>query len=226
MLAKSTGKLTTSQKILSCNGVLTRVKIITDGTNVAKIVLFDTLVGMTDSLLSTPGLIIGSTPANVATVAFEYLISGTLYTKAAVAAGTAPGNDVIPQNKYGAVALDIGGDGTIDVIEAADNATGYNTAALAIAGITAAGASHLRLGTVTVIKTDGNFTFGTTSLAAVNSTVVYTTASFADIKRIDETSVVGASLYGGGNITVPIEFTDGLHCSISGTGAAAFIDYI
>ena len=226
MIAQSSGKMTTSQQLSLTHGILTRVKVITDGTNVAKVVLFDTDEGLTDAILSTPTLAIGTTPANVSNIAFDFIVGGTLYTKAAVAAGTAPGNDAIPQNKYGAVALDIGADGSIDVIEAADNATGYNTAALAIADIPAVAASHVRLGTVTVVKTDGIFTFGTTSLADAAATVVYTSVTPTVLKRIDETSVAGASLYGGGNITVPIEFENGLHCSVAGTGAAAFVDYL
>ena len=56
-------------------------------------------------------LAIGSTPANVATGALDFTIAGVRYSKAAVAAGTAPGNDVVPQSTFGAVALDIGVDG-------------------------------------------------------------------------------------------------------------------
>jgi len=109
------------------------------------------------------------------TVAVEFDIAGTGYSKAI--AETAPGNDVIPQSKYGAVGFEIGADGTIDAIEASDNATGYDSAALAIAGIPAFAASHTRLGTVTATKSDGNFTFGTTALSAANSTVAYTDAT-------------------------------------------------
>ena len=127
-----------------------------------------------DGLMSLPGLVIGSTTTHVANVAFDYIINGAKYSKAAVAAGTAPGNDVIPQSKYGAVALDIGTDGTIDVIEAAANETGYDSAVLAIAGLAAVAADHVRMGTVTATKSDGAFTFGTTALDAANTTVVYT----------------------------------------------------
>ena len=127
-----------------------------------------------DYPVSRPGLAIGSTPANVATVAFDFTIGGVRYSKAAVAAGTAPGNDIVPQSTYGAVALDIGVNGTLDAIEAAANSTGYASAALAIAGIPAAAADHARVGTVTATKSDGAFTFGTTALNAANSTVAYT----------------------------------------------------
>jgi hypothetical protein len=120
------------------------------------------------------GLAIGSTKTAVANAAFDFTIGGVRFSKAAVVAGTAPGNDVVPQALFGAVAFDIGSDGTIDAIEAADNATGYASAVLAIAGIPAAAAGHARMGNVTATKSDGAFTFGTTLLDAANTTVVYT----------------------------------------------------
>lgn len=129
---------------------------------------------LSDTLWSLPALAIGSTKTNVANGAFNYAINGNIYPEPALAAGTAPGNDVIPQAKFGAVAFDIGADGTIDVIEAAANATGYDSAALAIAGIAAVAADHVRMGTVTATKSDGAFTFGTTELDAANTTVAYT----------------------------------------------------
>lgn len=68
-----------------------------------------------DYNVSLPGLAVGSTATAVANVAFDYSIAGIRYTKAAVAAGTAPGDDVIPEDTYGAVALDINAAGTISV---------------------------------------------------------------------------------------------------------------
>ena len=127
-----------------------------------------------DYILTSPALAIGSTTTAVANGAFDYVINGKPYKKAAVTAGTAPGNDVIPQSKYGAVAFDIGTDGTIDAIEAADNATGYDSAAEAVAGLAAAAADHARMGYVTATKSDGAFTLGTTDLNAANTTVAYT----------------------------------------------------
>lgn len=128
-------------------------------------------------VIGVPALAIGSTKPDCATALFHYMIAGKHYIKAAVAAGSGLGNDVVPQNTYGAVALEIGADGTIDAIEAADNATGYASAALALAGIPAASSAHARVGTVSAIKTDGAFTFNTTDLDAANSTVVYTDAT-------------------------------------------------
>lgn len=127
-----------------------------------------------DNLVGTPGLAIGSTATAVSNLVFNFRVNGIEYQKAAVAAGTAPGNDVVPQSTFGAVALDIGADGTIDAIEAGDNATGYASAALAVAGIAAVAADHVRMGTVSTIKSDGDFTFGTTDLDAANTTTAYT----------------------------------------------------
>lgn len=128
-------------------------------------------------VIGVPALAIGSTPTAVATALFHYFVAGKHYIKAAVAAGTAPGNDVVPQATFGAVAFDIGADGTIDAVEAAANATGYASAVLAVAGIPAAAAAHARIGWVTATKSDGAFTFGTTQLGAANTTVAYTDAT-------------------------------------------------
>lgn len=126
-----------------------------------------------DGIKSNPDLYFGSTKSNVYHAAFDYMFSGTLYTKAENAVGVVPGNDVIPSGKYGAVAFEIAADETIDVIEATNNATGYDSAALAEAGLPAVQASHARFGFVTVMKSDGNFTFGTTNFDATNVTATF-----------------------------------------------------
>ena len=155
-------------------------QIALDGTNITNIITLlndirSRLIG--DYLVSKPGLAIGTDTTAVSNVAFTYTINGIQYAKAAVAAGVEPGNDVIPQNLYGAVALDVDSAGTVTIAEAAANATGYASAELAIAGIPEVAADKVRMGTVTAIKTDGDFTFGTTALNAANSTVVYTDAA-------------------------------------------------
>lgn len=132
-----------------------------------------------DFLVSTPTLAIGSTTTAVSSVEFHYVIgtsSGTVvYKKAAVAAGTAPGDDVIVATKYGAVAFDIGANGTIDAIEATGQAAAqFTTAAAAVAALPACASDHVRIGHVTATKSDDAFTFGTTALNAANTTVVYT----------------------------------------------------
>ncbi|HBJ74819.1 MAG TPA: hypothetical protein DDY86_04720 [Syntrophaceae bacterium] len=138
------------------------------------IYIVEGVTATSDFVLNSPTLAIGSTTTHVSTVAFNFVINGVQYYKAAVAAGTAPGNDVIAQSKYGAVAFDIGADGTIDAIEATGQAAAqFTTAAAAVAALPAAASDHVRLGWVTATKSDGAFTFGGTALSAVNSTVVY-----------------------------------------------------
>jgi hypothetical protein len=157
----------------TCGKTYVQVAAPTRGNTLQCYTIQSALLGMNASA----ALAIGSTKANVASGAFTFDIAGTGYSKAAVAAGTAPGNDVIPSGKYGACALDIGADGTIDAVEATDNATGYDSAVLAIAGLPAAAADHVRMGYVTASKSDGNFTFGTTDLDAANTTVAYTSTA-------------------------------------------------
>lgn len=127
-----------------------------------------------DYVVSKPGLVIGSTKPNVANVAFDFTINGVRYTKAAVAAGTALSGDNVPATKYGAWRLEIGSDGTIDIVEAADNATGYDSAVLATAGLPTVSADHASMGVVTATKSDAVFDPGTTELDAANTTVAYT----------------------------------------------------
>lgn len=59
-----------------------------------------------------------------------------------------------------------------------------------------------------------------------NATVILYDSTSASGKKIDKTVVTGASQYGGGIITVPTEFDNGLYFEISGTNAAAIIDYV
>lgn len=225
--ARTTYELTSSAVVNNGLCMLSSVEVITDGSNAATVMLFDnSSTDFGDILMTTPTLAIGGTNTAVSSIAFTYTVNGTVYSKAAVSAGTAPGNDVVPQNKYGAVAFDIGSDGTIDAIEAADNATGYASAALAIADIAAVAADHVRMGTVTAIKTDGAFTFGTTALNAANSTVAYTSTTPTTFNKLAEFGVAGATLYGGRNWTYPVKCNNGILVSISGTGASAIVEYI
>ena len=151
----------------------------------------------TACLLSAPGLAIGSGDKTaVAHSAFFYMIAGVIYAKVADAAGIEPGNDVVPDGTFGACAFDIGIDGTIHATEAAANATGYSTAVLAIAGIPAVAASHVRMGTVTAKDTGAAFTFGNVALDHGGSTVAYTDGSVGIV--IGGTTVSSA---------LPFEFT-------------------
>jgi hypothetical protein len=123
---------------------------------------------------TTPTLSQGSTPANVANVEFDYYIGQTKYTKAAVAAGTAPGNDEIPQGRYGAVAFDISTAGAITATEATNNILGYDTPEQAIADLPLCASTKARMGVVTAMMRGAVFRFGTDSLSDASATVAYT----------------------------------------------------
>lgn len=127
-----------------------------------------------DYIVTLPGLAIGSTKPNVVNVAFDFGINGIVYKKAAITAGTALSGDNIPQATYGAWRLEIGINGTVDIIEAAANATGYASAVLAAAGLPALSADHASMGYVTASKSDAVFDPGTTDLDAANTTIAYT----------------------------------------------------
>ena len=134
----------------------------------------DTLKG--DYLLSYPW--IGrdlSAPATVYSYTQDIVINGVMYQVPAQATVLAPITEVT-QNKVQAYALDVGSNLTIDVTTTAA-AAGYDSAALAIAAITALAADHVRLGYFTVTKSDGDFTPATTNLNATNVTTGYTKTS-------------------------------------------------
>jgi hypothetical protein len=175
-----------------------------------KVGIYPVPVNITDANLA-----IGSTKTNVATEAITYYINGDAYTASAVAAGTAPGDDVIPATKYGAVALDIGGDGTIDASEAYGNATGFTSAALAASALPPVADGHFRLGYVTASKSDGAFTFGTTDLDAANTTVAYTDAvPTVTVYFIDLPSAVASNA----NVLVPAQYDQALTYYVAAQG--------
>lgn len=126
-----------------------------------------------EGLITTAGITLGSNKDDVANLAFSYQIAGAAYNKAAITTGTAPGTTAIPQAKYGAVAFDIGADGTVDAVGAPANAAGYATAALAAAALPDPASAHARMGYLTVTKSDGAFTLGTTEFDAANVTTVF-----------------------------------------------------
>jgi hypothetical protein len=133
---------------------------------------------LADTVDGATALAIGSTKPNVAHGAFTYRINGQVYSVDADAVGTALSGVNIPDAKAGGWALDINDSGVITIIEATGNAAGYDTEALAKAGIPAiAVADTVRLGTVTVLNSGAIFDPGTTNLDAVTvSNVTYTNA--------------------------------------------------
>ena len=55
--------------------------------------------------------------------------------------------------------------------------------------------------------------------------IVYDNTSAAG-KKLGEWVVAGATQYGGRNWTFPVRATNGIYCSISGTGASAIVEYV
>lgn len=65
-------------------------------------------------IVSNPGLVVGSTAENIANVAFDYMIDGVTYSKAAVPAGTAlVAGYAITTANYGVILVYINASGTI-----------------------------------------------------------------------------------------------------------------
>lgn len=127
-----------------------------------------------EQYIASPNLAIGSVDSKrVLHAAFTYDVQGDAYSKAASeVALTGP---TVPQNKYGAWSLRIDNDGNINVDAALDNVTGYDSAALAIAGLPDADITTAYMGIVTVICTAvAGFVPETTALNAGTVTATYT----------------------------------------------------
>jgi hypothetical protein len=134
-------------------------------------------------MLTTAALAQGSTKDKVANGAFTYDADGAGYAEAADAVGTELNAVTTPQNKYGAQALDIGADGTVNPISCTNIATGFDSAALAIADLPAAAAGHARMGYVTAMSTDaGGFVWGTTNFDDAAVTEAFTSITTAYTK--------------------------------------------
>ena len=145
-------------------------------------------------LVTDPSLAIGSSnKAHVANSAFTYVIQGDSYPKAA--AETALSGDDIPTGKYGAWRLEIDTDGTISIVEADDNVTGYDTAALAVAGLSNESSEKACMGFVTVVNSSAVFVPGTTELDTVTAT--YTDGFHSDRDTPTDVLLYGGILYAG-----------------------------
>lgn len=142
---------------------------------------------------TAPGLAIGTTKTKVANDAFKYEIDGYSYSKAA--AETILSGDTIPQSKYGAFRLDIDSDGTISIVEASNNSTGYDTPALAIEGLEPESSTAACMGYVTVVNTSGTFVPGTTELDASGVTATYTDRKYGDRDEPTDALIYGGTLY-------------------------------
>jgi hypothetical protein len=130
----------------------------------------------TDGVITSTGTIIDViTPARVVHNNFYFQIASVGYYKAAaVATLTAT---TVPSGKWGLFGWEIGVDGTVHSKDAAGNAAGYASEALALAAVPAPTASHILFTYLTVMKSDGNFVGNTTALNAANVTCHITTAT-------------------------------------------------
>ena len=127
-----------------------------------------------EQYITSPGLAIGGDPTKVLNGAFSFSHQGQSYSKVSQD-NTFVGLSTVPQNKYGAFCLKIESDGTITIYEADDNATGYDSPGLAIAGLPDADSDTAYMGVVTVICTAvAGFIPGTTALDAGTVTDTYT----------------------------------------------------
>jgi hypothetical protein len=124
--------------------------------------------------ITPPTLLIGTTTTKVANVAFSFRTNSGDYSYDCPADETLLSGDTVPQNKYGAWRLEVNSAGTISIVEADDNATGYETAAQAIQGLPVESSVNACMGYVTVIRTSGTFIPGTTALNASDVTVTFT----------------------------------------------------
>ncbi len=139
--------------------------------------------------ISDPGLAIGtSSTSAVKNVAFSFRIGSSSYPKAA--AETELSGDSIPQSKYGAYRLEIGPDGTIEIVEAEANATGYVTAAQAVAGLEVESSDNCCMGYITVINTAAVFVPGTTSLSTGGTVTATYTDGFHSTRGIPSLALI------------------------------------
>jgi hypothetical protein len=148
-------------------------------------------------MFAEPDLAIGTTKTNVAHGSVPLLIAGKFYTLPDSAAGVALPTGTIAQNKYGAFAVDVGANLTVDIAEAADNETGYASAALALAAAKAVtlAAGHKRLGYIVIHTAAAEaFTNGTTEL---DDSDLQTATAFYDETPVAALATQKAAFYNG-----------------------------
>lgn len=143
--------------------------------------------------LTAPSLSIGTSDTTaVKNAAFSYRIDPHSYAK--VAAETALSGDTVPQGLYGAWRLQIESDGTISIVAADNNATGYDTAAQAVADIEAESTEAAAMGFVTAINTAGTFVPGTTSLSTGGTVTATYTDGFNSVRGRPEALLLDSQI--------------------------------
>lgn len=141
-----------------------------------------------------PGVTFSIKPSTyqlIGTSIFTFDVGGTIYTLPSNTIGYAIGDDVIPDGKHGAIALDVGTDLAVHVTEATNNATGYTTIPLAIAGLPAVAENHARLGYIVISPFGENFTSGLSGLAYNSkATVRYYTSESTPLDTTSTTAEI------------------------------------
>lgn len=168
---------------------------------------------LADRLLAgTPALAIGSTDTQVATGLIYYAIATVLYSKAAVAAGSALGAGTIPADTWGTYSVEIGANGTIDIVAAAANfTTGYASEALARAALPATQAAHVFLGEVTILTASAQpFVGGTDSLEGGAAGNVATTTNYYQAGQADIVALVQNLVTRVGELEAALDDSTGL----------------
>jgi hypothetical protein len=97
----------------------------------------------------------GSTDTRVASTIFQYAITETMYSKAAVAAGTTLASGTVPADKWGLWLKSVDSAGTITSTAAAANTTGYANEAAAIAALPDTPSGEVSMGYLTVLTASG-----------------------------------------------------------------------
>ena len=147
-----------------------------------------------EQFITDPTLAIGtSDTAKVKHADFSYEIQSKSYSKAS--SEVALTGSAIPAGLYGAWSLKIDVDGDITVTAAGDNATGYATPRIALDALETADGDSAYMGYVTVTKSDGAFTPGTTGLGATNVTDTYTDGKFENRAEPTAALLFGQNLY-------------------------------
>lgn len=135
----------------------------------------DDLVGSLDgdNVLSDPGC--SSSTTDMTHDEIIVTIGGVMVFAAADASVTLGDSDTTDNGEVAGYALDIGLNGTVDAIAAADNAGGnYTTAAEALAALPAVASDHVRLCTLTVVADTGTFVAQTDAIDDSNTTATFT----------------------------------------------------
>ena len=147
-----------------------------------------------EQFITDPNLVIGaSDTAKVKHDAFDYRIQEKSYSKA-TSEVTLTGS-AIPSGLYGAWSLKIDTDGDITVAAASDNVTGYATPRIALDALSSSDSDSAYMGYVTVTKSDGAFTPGTTALDDSNVTDTFTDGKFENRGEPISALLFGQNLY-------------------------------